>query len=204
MDERVRRLRSRVERMRGARDETQRKLVAAGKVKTRAAADLSRAEKARAVIQTVARQTQEGLEFRLNELVSLAMASVFEEPYELKCRFEERRGKTECDLVFTRGGNEVDPMGESGGGAVDVAAFALRVAVWSMARPRSVPVLVLDEPFRFVSRDLQTKASALLKEVSERLGLQILMVSHSEDLISSADRVFRVRNKEGVSHATTD
>ena len=33
----------------------------------------------------------------------------------------------------------------------------------------------------------------MLKEISEKLGLQIIMVTHSEELIEAADKVFTIR-----------
>jgi len=68
-----------------------------------------------------------------------------------------------------------------------------------MRRPSSRNTFALDEPFRFVSRNLQPQASLMLREISQKVGLQVVMVSHSEDLIESADRVFRVSLRKGVS-----
>ena len=119
-----------------------------------------------------------------------------EEPRET---FVMKRGKTEADLFFVRDGNRVTPLEASGYGMVDIASFALRVAMWSLQRPRSRNVLVLDEPLKFLSRGYQSKASTMLKEISRKLGLQIIMVSHSQELIESADRVFGVSIKDGVS-----
>ena len=44
-----------------------------------------------------------------------------------------------------------------------------------------------------LSRDLHHKAAEMLKEISEKLGLQIIMVTHSEELIEAADKVFTIR-----------
>jgi DNA repair exonuclease SbcCD ATPase subunit len=156
-------------------------------------------EKAQTRIQVVAKATQEGLRYYLGDLVSLAMEEVFPEPYGFDAEFVIRRNKTEVDLWFVREGKKLSPLDDAGGGAVDVAAFALRVSLWSLANPRTRPVIILDEPFRFLSKGLQPLASKLLKELSERLGLQFIMVSHSEDLIEGADRVFVLKNEHGVS-----
>jgi DNA repair exonuclease SbcCD ATPase subunit len=150
-------------------------------------------EAAREVIRKVGLETQKRLQFHISEITSLALEAVFDDPYALVAEFVERRNRTECDLSFERGGELVNPLTSSGGGAVDIAAFALRVASWSMQTPKSRPVLILDEPCRFLSAGLLPKASEMLKEISERLGLQIIMVTHSEELMDSADRVIRVR-----------
>jgi DNA repair exonuclease SbcCD ATPase subunit len=126
-------------------------------------------------------------------VVSASLEAVFDDPYEMVVRFVQRRNKTECDLKFKRGQYEIDPLFASGGGAVDVAAFALRVASWSMQTPRSRPVLILDEPFRYLSPNLLPRASEMVKRISEELGIQIIMISHSDELIDSADKAFAVR-----------
>ncbi|KXH69829.1 MAG: hypothetical protein AM326_01780 [Candidatus Thorarchaeota archaeon SMTZ-45] len=152
------------------------------------------AKKARIIIQTVAQETQRNLEFHLSHLVTTALAAVFPEDIQFVARIEVRRGKTECDLKFSEYGQEYDPLEGSGFGPVDVASFALRVTFWSLKKNR--PTFLLDEPFRNVSPDLQHKVSDMLKMVSEKLGLQIVMVSHQEDVNVSADKTF-VARKEG-------
>jgi DNA repair exonuclease SbcCD ATPase subunit len=84
-------------------------------------------------------------------------------------------------------------------GAVDVASFALRIASWSMARPRTDNVIILDEPFRFLSENYQERASNMLREVSQKLGIQLIIVTHETVLTTSADRIFEVSIKKGIS-----
>ena len=76
------------------------------------------------IIRTVGLNTQQTLQYHVSSIASLAMDAVFDDPYELKVEFVERRNKTECDLKFVREEQEVDPIEASGVGAVDVAAFA--------------------------------------------------------------------------------
>lgn len=148
--------------------------------------------KARWVLQEVAKTTQQELEYHISGLVTMALASVFDDPYEFVIEFVTRRQRAECDLKFSKDGEHCNPLDASGGGTVDVASFALRVAFLSMESPQRRRVLILDEPFRFVSPDLQSKASQMIREISRRMGLQIIMISHAENIIDSADRVFEV------------
>jgi ABC-type uncharacterized transport system YnjBCD ATPase subunit len=167
--------------------------------------DTGRAEKARAVIQDTARRTQEKLRFHIADLGSLALYSVWEDdPYQLDVSFGVKANRTEAVLGFRRGTEVVDPMTAAGGGAVDVAAFALRVALWHLSRPRTRPVLILDEPFRNLSVGLLSRASEMVKTVSHDLNLQIIMVSHAPDLVEAADRVFRARWVGGVTTITQE
>ena len=155
--------------------------------------------KARSVVQIVAEQTQKKLEYHISNLVSMALASVFPEPYIFQLRFVQKRNKTEVELVFTKNGNETDDILNSGGGGVaDIASIALRISLWSIKKTR--PTLILDEPLKFLhSPEYQEKASQMLKEVSQKLGLQIIMVSDQRNILEYADKVISVVNKNGTS-----
>ena len=160
-------------------------------------------EQARGIIRDVGLKTQQQLQFHISDITSLALNAVFEDPYELKVEFVQRRNKTECDLMFVRDGKEIDPLEASGYGAVDVAAFALRVASWSMQQPRTRNTIILDEPMRFLSEDRQPYASQMIKELSDRLGMQFIIVTHEEALTQYADKVFQVSIKDKVSQIKT-
>ena len=156
-------------------------------------------ERAREIIREVGLKTQEQLQYHISDITSLALGAVFSDPYKLVVEFVQRRNKTECDLWFERDGERIDPISASGGGAVDVASFALRIAAWSMQRPRSRQVIILDEPMRFLSVDLRERASAMIKEISDKLGLQFIIITHESTLAAEADRVFEVTIKKGVT-----
>jgi|TARA_Y100000310_G_C20627424_1_gene786734 DNA repair exonuclease SbcCD ATPase subunit len=61
---------------------------------------------------------------------------------------------------------------------------------------------LLDEPFKFLSKNLLPRASELLKELSEKLDLQFIMVTHLDELTDCADKTFDVKIKKGVSKVT--
>ena len=156
-------------------------------------------EQAQSIIQTVAKITQSELQYHISELCSLALSAVFDDPYELQLEFVIRRGKTEADIYFLRNGEKIDPITASGGGAVDIASFALRVALWSLARPRTRNVMILDEPLRFISNNLQERASIMLKELSRKLNLQMIIITHEKNLTTCADRIFSVNKSKQYS-----
>jgi len=160
---------------------------------------LRKLEQAREIIREVGIRTQNQLSFHIGDITSLALEAVFPNPYELVAEFVQRRNKTECDLYFSRDGEKVDPIAASGGGAVDVAAFALRIAAWSMMTPKTRNVIILDEPLRFLSVDLQERASLMIKELSDRLGIQFILITHSDTLTEYADKVFTVKLRKGKS-----
>jgi len=155
------------------------------------------AEKARIRIQLVARKTQENLRYHIENIVSLALSAVFPDPPEFCAEFVTKRNQPECNLMFVENGQEYKPIDGSGGGPLDVASFALRTTFWSLNKNRRT--LILDEPFKYVSPDLQSKVSDMLRLVSDKLELQIIMVSHAEDINTSADKTFQVVKEKGES-----
>lgn len=138
------------------------------------------ARSAREIIQFVAQAVQQKAHERVSKVVSSCLSSVFNNPYTFKIEFARKRGRTEARLRFSRADLDVDPMEASGGGMIDVAAFALRVACLIMHRPRLRQILILDEPFRFVSEEYQDNVRAMLEKLSVDLGLQIVMVTHNQ------------------------
>jgi len=152
----------------------------------------------RALFQKAAQDTQQKLEFHISNLVSTALAAVFDDPYTFQLEFVQKRNKTEAELWFVRNGEKMKPIDASGGGAVDVASFALRIAFWSLTK-KTRPLIILDEPFKHLSADLQNRASDMLKMLSENLGLQIILVSHINQLILNANKEFKVSLNRGRS-----
>ena len=165
---------------------------------------LIRHEKAREIIRLVGLQTQEQLQFHISDITSLALEAVFPNPYKLEVEFIQRRNKTECDLYFVRDRMKVDPLTASGVGAVDVATFALRIASWSMARPKSRNIIILDEPFRYLSENYQERASSMLSEISDKLGIQFLVISHNETLAAGADKIFTTSIRKGKTRISNN
>lgn len=163
--------------------------------------DVLNSEKARIVVQRAATKAQKNLEFRIENIVTIALSSVFDDPFSFKVKFVDRRNQTECDMLFVKDGNECDPMESTGGGEIDIASLALRMAIWSIKKTRAIQIL--DEPAKFLSRDMQDKCSEMLKSLSEKLGIQMIIVSHIPEMITAADRVFQVQQIEGVSHVRT-
>lgn len=200
----VQTLRNKLEQAKGAKAQVETSLTNLQVQLKEKGRSLRQHEQAKEIIRTVGLQTQQSLQISISDITSLALEAVFPDPYELKVEFVQRRNKTECDLYFVRDGNKIDPLTASGVGAVDVAAFALRIASWSMSTPHSNNVIILDEPFRFLSENYQELAGNMLKEISQKLHIQFLIISHNSTLASCADKTFNVSIKKGVSKIVTE
>jgi len=186
------------------RDRVDRRLLAWRTAKQRLDSErqaLSKAEQrvedvmeAQALTQRVAQKVQQEAHDQIAGVVTRCLETVFGEGcYNFKINFRRQRGRTEAQLLFDREGLEVDPLTASGGGVVDVAAFALRLSCLLLSQPKLRRLLVLDEPFKFLSMEYRDRVRTLLELLSVELGVQILMVTHITELraghIVQLDRV---------------
>lgn len=152
---------------------------------------------ARAVVQEIAFQTQKNLEFHVSSLVTTAVKHVDPTWPDYEVEFVKRRNKTECDILFCENGKRQHPLGGAGGGSCDVSSFAQLISYWTLRKNR--PFFFLDEPFRNVSPDLQHRVSEMLTMVCDKIKIQILMISHADDINLAADKTFVVTKEDGLS-----
>jgi exonuclease SbcC len=154
-------------------------------------------EKVQILIQTTAQETQEQLKFHIEDIVNTALDTCFPGEYNFKIDFVIKRGSTEAELYLDKDGERINPMNASGGGVVDIIAFALRISCYSLGKTDNL--ITLDEPYKFLSKNLRPLAGEVLKQLSEKLGIQIIMVTHDREMVDVADRVFEVTQKRGRS-----
>lgn len=139
---------------------------------------------ARVFIQDVAKQVQEQAHTKISSVVSKCLRAIFDDPYEFRIDFKSKRGKTEAVLSFERNEQLMDPMDATGGGVVDVASFALRTACLALSYPPKRKLLMLDEPFKNVSKacGYLDRIPDMLQALQDELGIQIVMITHMEEL----------------------
>lgn len=198
-------LRQRLEQQRGALQAIRESLAASESSLEALKLEALDIEESGLILQHVAQQTQSQLAIYLDDMVTAAMAAVFPDDtdYRFKADFVQRRGQTEVDLMLCDAdGNRIRPSDQDGGGLVDVVAFVLRVALWSLGKDTR-PVIILDEPWRNLhGLEDQRRASDLVQMLSERLGLQFIIITgedESREMLSGANRAIRVRKVRGIS-----
>lgn len=134
---------------------------------------------AQKIVQGVAKTVQQKVHDRISRLVSDCLKTCF--PYRFEILFEEKRGKTDARMVFfDEEENEIDPLTAAAGGAVDLASFALRLTCLMLQRPKKRKLLVLDEPFKHLSKDRHEVVGELIEKLSKELEIQVIFVTHNE------------------------
>jgi DNA repair exonuclease SbcCD ATPase subunit len=158
-------------------------------------------EDAQRIIQFVAKQTQEELKYHISELVSLALSAIYDDPYEFELEFITKRDRTEANPIFKRNGKKFIPGKRTGYSSVDIAAFALRISIWNIKRPRTRNTMIFDEPFTSLDKKAKSKIGSLLRMISKKLNLQIIMSTHDHTyLMKSADKIFKTSKESQISN----
>jgi len=149
--------------------------------------------KARWVLSEVSRLTQERFKDRVEKLVTMAVRSVFDRDFSFELIFERKRNKLECQPIIKEKGNELIPKDAMGGSVLDIISFAFRIVLWSIEKPKSRNVFLMDEPGKWTGK-LVVKFGEMMREVSHRLGFQIIMPTHDDSLIEIADRAWHIEH----------
>lgn len=86
---------------------------------------------------------------------------------------------------------ETDVINARGGGLVSIVGFLLRLVVLLLSRPKHEPVLFLDETFSMVSRDYISRVADFLRQLVDKAGVQIVLVTHEEQFLEVADKKYQ-------------
>jgi len=156
-------------------------------------------ENARDIVSNVLATTQDQVKDYIEEIITIALQSVFGDAYSFKISFEQRRGRSEAEIKIKKGDIELDPRGEVGGGLVDIAALALRLVLWSLRSPRNSPVFLLDEPGKHISVELRHKFGMMLRKFSDMLDTQFIVITQDRLLEEIADCTFTISQENGLS-----
>jgi len=158
--------------------------------------DFIDAELSSDILTLVGKQTQQNLSFKIENLVTAALEYVMSDPYQFKIEWDIKNNRTQCLMYVEKDGFKAEPNKDSGGTINDLISTTLRVSLWSLAgHGRSSPVFILDEPGKFVSEDLRPAFSLFLKSLCDKLGLQMIVSTHSEDLIDGSDNIIKIVKK---------
>jgi len=159
---------------------------------------------AKRLIIEVIKISQEQVKGYVESLVTLAIQAVFpDRGYRFIVDFEVKSNRGEVSLLVQQGEKEpYIPKDEQAGSLLNIIGFALKVVMWSLENPKTRNVFILDEPFVFAGA-LTKIAGQMMKDISKKLKIQIIMTTHSDDLIEIADKAWIfTREKESPSKVT--
>lgn len=143
------------------------------------------------VLSEISKEINEDIIKRIESIVTLAIRFVYDRPFEVKIILDSNKNNVKANIVVMEDGEEYDIRSELAGGFVDIASFAMRIAIWSIKHPRLRNLFIFDEPFKWTGKYME-KAGHMMRYFAEKLDLQIILITHDEVLSSLCDRVYFV------------
>lgn len=203
---------SRVDREAGQATEvaTRGKAAQAEVARLRAQAELL--DKVATLLTTIGEERQESARRQVEELVTRALQVIFDSRLSFHMIQQVRANRTEVDFVIRSeyGGQVVETpvMDARGGGMAAVVGFVLRLVVLLLT-PGTRRFIALDESFAHVSASYEPRVAEFLREVADKAGVQILLITHSDAYSDLADARYRLSLgadgttvvEEGTEHA---
>lgn len=150
--------------------------------------------KARGLLLLFSQFVQEQIKEQIEKMITSALQTVlYDRPYEFKLEFKPRKNRVDCIPVVYSGEGKLIPKEDMGGGSWPVIGFPLRVIFLGNNRP----MIWLDEPLKGAlgrENDLMLRALRVFRDVSKKLGIQVIINSHEADFMEIADKVFMVKH----------
>ena len=159
--------------------------------------DISVHNELREFLSKVSAEYRVGICNIFNNLLTEALTKIFEKNIKFQIQLENYRNQPAINVLITEDGNVLDPQKSCGGGMNDIISLVFKVIFVYLAKGQQT--IVLDESLKFLSKEYLEQASAFLRQMCDKLDMQIILVSHKENLQFSADKVITIDKQRGKS-----
>lgn len=170
---------------------------------------VSTLEKTSLLLNSLGEERQFKAQTVIEELVTRGLQQIFDETLSFHIIASTKAKAASIEfLVRTSlpGGTVVDTpvMDARGGGLAATIGFLLRVVIMLLrGGARQDNILVLDETFAHVSDDYLDGVGEFLRELVDRTGIQIVMVTHQNQFLEFADKVYRFTAVDGKTQVVS-
>lgn len=205
LSERLRVQRSRVDRLQGEKDSLTRLHASTEKEIETLQAEISSLELANIFLTSIGEDRQFKAQESIEQLVTVGLRTIFDDSLSFHI-IQKVSGKTATVEFVVRSSLpegrvvETSVLEARGGGLAAVIGFLLRLVVLLLQRDEAKDkVLVLDETFAHVSDEYVPALGEFLRQLKEKTGVQIIMVTHQSEFGEYADKVYRFSLDNGVT-----
>jgi len=152
-------------------------------------------------IETVAAQERTSIKSKIEKIITEALAAVYGDEYSIEFQYTLKRNRTSVDILLTKQtplGQLQRDMDGYGGGVADTICLPLKLLVM-VASQSCDKVLIADEPGKHLDVNRVEKFFEFLKELSDKLGVQLIVNSHHPCAVDYADVVQEISIDSNVS-----
>lgn len=156
-------------------------------------------------LEQVANSRRGVMKQKIEAVATQALRLIYGPSYGVELVYSVKNNRSNMDIQVvrrTKAGEIKRDMNGFGGGVADCVSVPMRqmVLLGSKSTDR---VCVLDEPYKHVDLERIELVSEFLKEVCDKLSVQVLMCSHHEAMRDCAAQVYEVHDDHGTAVVET-
>ncbi len=145
----------------------------------------------------------------IEDLVTRGLQTIFDESlsFHITQTVKGKSASVEFTVRTTLDGKiiETPVMEARGGGLAATIGFLLRLVVMLLSKGTATEnILILDETFAHVSDEYLGPLGEFLREVVDKTGVQIVMVTHQPEFTEYADKVYHFSTVDGKTQVRED
>jgi len=127
---------------------------------------------------------------KMSGLVTYGLKTIFDDQnLSFVPKITKKNEKTWIELKTQNDGVEGE-FGSFGGSVAVIESFLLRIIC--LLKMNMAKLMLLDETFASVGEEYIPNTSKLIGELSKKLGLDVLLVTHQKEFLSHADTAYKV------------
>lgn len=166
--------------------------------------NMKNAEEEVVILEKVNQFFQKVIEFKtettrnfIKEVINDGLHYVFGEKIQIDITSAIKNNKITYSIAIINSDGELGTKESYGGGVLAVISFLLKLTIHYL--DKQYPLIVLDESLTFVSENYQERLSLFIKEISEKFGYDVLLISHQPKLNTHANKIYEITKKNEIS-----
>lgn len=151
-------------------------------------------------IERTANQQRSIIKDKVESVITDALKEIYGQQYSINFDYSMKRNKTSVDIYLTKHtelGDIVRKQGGFGGGVSDVISLPLKLLVL-LALQNNDKILIADEPGKHMDERVD-KFGYFLKDVCDKLGIQLIVLTHHNCLSEFSDSVYQVKMTDKIT-----
>jgi len=152
--------------------------------------------KAVELLSLVQQVTRDKIKNSFELIVTHALNYIYESnEYSFHLEFSRRGNLQEMDFAVQTPDKpeSLDLLKTDAGGTKNIVSLALRIVLMEVASPKIAGFIISDESFANLSEKFRPRASQFLKEMNQKMGRQVIAISHLPEMMESADKLIEVK-----------
>lgn len=160
-------------------------------------------ERVNSLLNSIGEHRQFAAQNAIEQLVTRGLQTIFDDSLSFHIIQDVKARRAEVSFIVRTtllDGTKVDTdvLNARGGGLAATVGFLLRLVVLLLRYDGKRDILmVLDETFAHVSAEYVEGVRDFIRQVVDKTGIQVLMVTHQPEFAEAADKVYRLSIKNG-------